>query len=76
MGLALAMAECAAVQVSVFPKRGLSFKVEVEVTKSTTTSDVLETVRDIACDVDKPPSEGKWVLCEKWNGIGKARLLC
>lgn len=56
-------------ELIVFPNKGPSYTIGVDVTDTTTSNDVLETIKDIAQAIGED-SQGKWTLHEKWMQMG------
>ena len=57
------------IELTIFPNNGPSYTISVDVTDSTTTNDVIETVKDIVQSIEEN-SQGKWTLHEKWMQMG------
>ncbi len=60
-------------EVTVCPKKRRPFKLELNYTVTTVTADILETVEDIYCEINKPAAGAairKWIIYEHWMGIG------
>ena len=58
-------------KLTVCPKKRRPFKIDIDYTEETVTSDVLETVEDIYCEIDKSEPNRRWMLYENWMGIGQ-----
>ena len=60
------------VEIRVHPLKRRCFKVTIGISPSSTTSDVLETVKDIASEISVPAPDGRWEFYERWMSIGRS----